>query len=80
MLSLMLDPAFEVIPGPGSGSAGQPVVRPRSFEGAGPVIAREAGDKHVRFKVSICAPHTRHTCWRPGHYLFEDLSAESVTL
>lgn len=39
MLSLMVYPAFEVTPGPGRGSAGQPAVRLRSFEGAGPVIA-----------------------------------------
>lgn len=76
----MVYPAFEVVPGPGRGSAGQPAVRLRSFEGAGPVIAREAGDKDVKFRFSIWAPHTRHTCRRPGGYLFEDLGPESVTL
>lgn len=80
MLSLMVDPAFEVIPGPGSGSAARPTVTPRSFEGAGPVIAREAGDKDVKARFTICGPHTRHTRWRPGRYLFEDFSTESVTL
>lgn len=38
MVSLMVYPVSEVIPGPGR-SAGQAVVRRRSFEGAGPVIA-----------------------------------------
>lgn len=79
-VSLMVNPVFEAISGPGSGSAAQPVFRQRSFEGAGPVIAREAGDRHVKVRFSICVPHTRHTCWRPSHYLFEDFSTESVTL
>lgn len=60
MLSLMASPAFEVMPGPGSGSGGQPVVRLRSFEGAGPVIATEAGDKDIRFSQHLCATHTQH--------------------
>lgn len=80
MPSLMVYPVSAVTPGPGRRSAGQAAVRRRSFEGAGPVIAREVGDKDVKFRVSVCVPHTRHTCWRPGHYLFEDFGTESVTL
>lgn len=73
-------PAWEGIPGPDGGSAGRPVVRRHSFEGAGPAIAAGGGHKEVKFRVRICAPHTHRPCWRPGRYLFEDFRAESVTL
>ena len=79
MLSLMAYPAFEVIPGPGRGSAGQPVVRLRSFEGAGPVIARELETKKSSSE-SASGHHTHVTPAGGRAVTFLKTSARSLLL
>ena len=78
-LSLMVYPAFEVIPGPGRGSVGQPVVTPRSFEGAGPVIAGEA-ETETSSSDSASGHHTHVTPAGRRAVTFLKTSARSLLL
>ena len=75
----MVYPAFEVISGPGRGSVGQPVVRPRSFEGAGPVIAGEAETK-TSSSVPASGHHTPVTPAGRRALTFLKTSARSLLL
>ena len=75
----MVYPAFEVIPGPGRGSVGQPVVTPHSFEGAGPVIAGEA-ETETSSSDSASGHHTHVTPAGRRAVTFLKTSARSLLL